>query len=107
MKPKVDAELKHLEREGILYKVKFSDWATRIVPVVKPNGTVRVCGDYKSTVNPQLKTEEYPLPRVDGVFAKLAGGQRFTKIDLKQAYHQMEVEEESQKYLRINTHQEL
>lgn len=99
MKPKVDAELKHLEREGILYKVKFSDWATPIVPVVKPNGTVRVCGDYKSTVN--------PLPRVDGVFAKLAGGQRFTKIDLKQAYHQMEVEEESQKYLRINTHQEL
>jgi len=102
MKPKVDAELKRLEREGILHKVKFSDWATPIVPVVKPNGTVRICGDYKVTVNPQLQTEEYPLPRIDDIFAKLAGGQKFTKIDLKEAYHQMEVEEESQEYLTVH-----
>ena len=108
MKPKVDAELKRLEREGILHKVKFSDWATPIVPVVKPNGTVRICGDYKVTVNPQLQqTEEYPLPRIDDIFAKLAGGQKFTKIDLKQVYHEMEVEEESQEYLTVNTHQGL
>ena len=83
MKSKVGAELKRLERE-----VRFSDWATPIVPVIKPNGTVQICGDYKGTVNPQLKTEEYPLPCIDDNFAKLAGGQRCTKIDLKQAYHQ-------------------
>ena len=41
------------------------------------------------------------------MFAKLAGRQKFTKIDLRQAYHQMEVEEESQEYLTINTHQGL
>ena len=107
MKPKVEVELKRLEKEGILRKVKFSDWATPIVPVAKSNGTVRICGDYKTTVNPQLQTEEYPLPRIDDIFAKLAGGQKFTKIDLRQAYHQMEVEEESQEYLTINTHQGL
>ena len=97
-------ELKRLEKEGILHKVKFSDWATPIVPVAKSNSTVRICGDYKTTVNPQL---QYPLPHIDHIFAKLAGGQKFTKIDLRQAYHQMEVEEESQEYLTINTHQEL
>ena len=101
MKPKVEVELKRLEKEGILRKVKFSDWATPIVPVAKSNGTVRICGD------PQLQTEEYPLPHIDDIFAKLTGGQKFTKIDLRQAYHQMEVEEESQEYLTINTHQEL
>ena len=101
MKPKAEVELKRLEKEGILPKVKFSDWATPIVPVAKSNGTVRICGD------PQLQTEEYPLPRIDDIFAKLTGGQKFTKIDLRQAYHQMEVEEESQEYLTINTHQEL
>jgi len=42
MKPKVDVELKRLEREGILHKVKFSGWATLIMPVVKPNGTGRI-----------------------------------------------------------------
>ena len=107
MKPKVEVELKRLEKEGIPHKVKFGDWATPIVPVAKSNGTVRICGDYKTTVNPQLQTEEYPLPRIDDIFAKLAGGQKFTKIDLRQAYHQMEVEEESEEYLTINTHQGL
>ena len=63
---------------------------------MKPNGTVRICGDYKITVNPQLQSEEYPLPRIDDIFNNLAGGKKFTKIDLRQAYHQMEVEEESQ-----------
>ena len=62
MKPKVKVELKRLEKEGIPHKVKFSDWATPIVPVAKSNDTVRICGDYKTTVNPQLQTEEYPLP---------------------------------------------
>ena len=37
MKPKVEVELKRLEKEGILRKVKFSDWATPIVPVAKSN----------------------------------------------------------------------
>ena len=72
MKPKVEVELKRLEKEGILHNVKFSDWAIPIVLVAKSNGTVRICGDYNTTVNPQLQTEEYPLPRIDDIFAKLA-----------------------------------
>ena len=59
MKPKVEVELKRLEEEGILHKVKFSNWAMPIVPTVKPNSTVRICGNYKITVNPQLQSEEY------------------------------------------------
>ena len=44
---------------------------------------------------------------MDDIFAKRAGGQSFTKIDVKQAYHQMEVDEDSQEYLTINIHQGL
>ena len=90
MKPMVELELKRLETEGILHKIKSSDWSTTIVPVARSNGTVRICGDLKITVNPQLQTEEYPLFHIDDIFAKLAGGQKFTLIDLRQAYHQME-----------------
>lgn len=54
LKEKVTTELDRLESEGILTKVNHSDWATPIVPVVKPNGTVRICGDFKSTINPHL-----------------------------------------------------
>lgn len=74
------------------------------MPVPKKGGSVRLCGDYKITVNPELQAEQYPLPRIEDIFANLAGGQKFSKIDLRQAYHQIEVEEDSKKYLTINTH---
>ena len=42
-----------------------------------------------------------------GYFANLAGGKHFSKLDLRQDYHQMEVTEESKKYLTINMHKDL
>jgi hypothetical protein len=64
-----------LEKEGTLTKVNHSEWATPIVPVLKKNGDIRICGDFKVTVNPVLKVDQYPLPKIDDSFAKLAGGQ--------------------------------
>ena len=104
LKPKVEEELGRHQNEGILTKVEWSEWATPIVPVPKKDGSVRLCGDYKITVNPELQAEQYPLPRIEDIFANLAGGQKFSKIDLRQAYHQIEMEEDSKKYLTINTH---
>ena len=52
----------------------------------------------------ELQAEQYSLPRIEVIFANLAGGQKFSKIDLRQAYHQIEMEEDSKKYLAINTH---
>ena len=47
------------------------------------------------------------LPRKEDIFANLAGGKQFSKLDLRKAYHQMEVTEESKKFLTINTHKGL
>ena len=46
LRRKVEAELERLEKEEIIAPVQFSDWATPIVPVLKDDGTVRICGDY-------------------------------------------------------------
>ena len=75
------------ESEGIIQKVDHSDWAIPIIGVPKGDNTVRICGDYKIAVNPQLQVDQYPLPKIQDIFASLAGGQRFTKIDLQQAYN--------------------
>lgn len=64
---------------------------------------MRICGDFKVTVNPVLHIEHYPLPRIEDLFASLAGGQCFSKLDLSHAYLQMRVEEESRKFLTIST----
>ena len=68
LKPKVE-ELRRLQNEGILTKVEWSEWATPIVPVPQQDGSVRLCGDYKITVNPELQAETYPLPRIEEIFA--------------------------------------
>ncbi len=107
LRSRVEDELDRLEKQGIITKVNHSEWGTPIVPVVKPNGSVRVCGDYKVTVNPVLEVEQYPLPRIEDIFANLAGGQHFSKLDLRQAYHQMVVDDESKDILTINTHKGL
>lgn len=107
IKPKVEAELDRLVESGVLEQVRTSEWATPIVPVVKKDGSLRICGDFKVTVNPVLAAEQYPLPLIDDIFAGLAGGQKFSKIDLCQAYLQMHVVPESQELLTIVTHKGL
>ena len=54
--------------------VHFSDWATPIVLGAKRDGSVRICGDYKITLNRVLKSEVYPLSRIEELFTALAGG---------------------------------
>lgn len=62
-----------------------------------------ICGDFKVTPNPASCAEHYPIPRIEDLFASLAGGQRFSKLDLAHAYLQVPVQESSRKYLTITT----
>lgn len=72
LKPKVEVELNKLVSQGILTKCDHSEWATPIVPVVKRDKSVQTCGDFKVTVNPVLQVDQYPLPRMEDVFAALS-----------------------------------
>ena len=74
LKSKVEDELSRLEKEGVIRPVEFSQWAAPIVPIVKGDGTIRICGDYKLTVNRVAKTDSYPLPYIEDLFASLIGG---------------------------------
>ena len=96
-----------MEAEGIIEKVNHSDWATPIVAVPKKDGKLRLCGDYKVTINPALHVDQYPLPKPEDLFATLAGGKRFTKLDLRQAYLQLRLDDKSSSYVTVNTHKGL
>lgn len=104
MKPKVDAEIDRLIKEDIITPVKYSDWAAPVVPLLKPDGDCRLCGDYKLTVNRVSTLEQYPIPKVEDLLAVLAGGQQFTKLDMSHAYQQIQMDDQSKKYLTVNTH---
>ena len=107
LREKVEQELSHLQQEGIIEPVEFSDWATTIVPVVKANGKLRICGDYKVTINRAIKCDAYPIPRIEDLYATLSGGKTFTKIDLSNAYLQLPLDETSKDLTTINTHKGL
>lgn len=52
LKNVLEQELLVLKERGILQSVMQSDWATPLVVVPKPEHKVRLCGDYKVTLNP-------------------------------------------------------
>ena len=107
LRTKIGEVLDRLERDGIIQQTQFSDWASPIVPVMKPNGSIRICGDYKSSINKVSKLDVYPLPRTEDILANLSGGVSFSTLDLSHAYNQVELDPDSQKYLTINTHKGL
>ena len=107
LKPKIDTELDRLVKEGVYVPVGYSRWAAPIVPVLKNDGKVRICGDYKRTINKAAHCENYPLPRTEDLLATLNRGQKFSKLDLSHAYQQLLLDNESREYLTVNTHRGL
>ena len=107
LKAKVEKELDRLQSEGIISPVEFTEWAAPIVPEVKQDGSVRICGDYKCTVNQVSTLDNYPIPKTEDLLATLGGGNKFTKLDMSQAYQQLLLDEESKKFTTINTHKGL
>ena len=63
MKPKLDAALDSLLADGIISPINNSKWAAPVVPVLEPDNTIRVCGDYKVTANKVIKLDTYPIPK--------------------------------------------
>ncbi len=60
LKPKVEASLTELMDNGVLEPVSLSKWATPLVPVLKKHGGIRICRDFKVTVNPQCCLQNTP-----------------------------------------------
>ncbi|XP_063952108.1 uncharacterized protein K02A2.6-like [Lytechinus pictus] len=107
MKGAVEKELTRLQENGVLTQVEHSQWSTGIVAVPKKDGSVRICGNYKTTVNPNLEPVPPPNINVEDILANLNGGVLFSKLDLAHAYNQLELDEESKKYLILSTHKGL
>ena len=108
LRERVESELERLEKQGVIEPVKYSEWAAPIVPVLKSDqSSVRICGDYKMTINQVAKPDCYPIPRIEDLFASLSNGERFTKLDMSNAYQQLVLDKESRELTTINTHKGL
>ena len=94
---KVEEKLKEMEKTGIIEKIEEpTDWCAPIVPVLKPNGEVRITTDFKK-LNQAVKRERYLLPTVEELLHKLRGSKVFSKLDARSGFFQVPLDNESAK----------
>lgn len=79
------AEIDKKIASGCYRRVSSSQWASP-THIVKKGSKMRITGDYKGTLNPQLVVNEYPIPRVEELFHRLRGATIFSRLDITDAY---------------------
>ena len=105
LQERVEHAIDKMEREGVLKKVSHAPCAAPIVPVAKKNSeNMRICGDFSVTYNRCASLFQYPIPKIEDLHAALRGCKIFSVLDFSQAYHQLPLSEDCQKYFTINTH---
>lgn len=67
-----------------------SDWISPLVPVLKSDGDVRICVDIRRA-NQAIIRENYPLPTMEQLTPKFRKANLFSKLDLKNSFHQLEL----------------
>ena len=101
---KVNQELDSLEQSGIISKIETSDWGSPLVIIPKPDGSLRLCVDYKIGVNKQLISARHPIRKIDDILNNLRNSTYFCHLDLYKAYLHIKVDEESRAIQTISTH---
>ena len=108
MRQKVKDELDRLERADIIEKVYGpTEWVSPIVLQTKKDSSeIRLCVDMR-LANKAIKRTHHVLPTIEEVRHKLNGAKWFSKIDLKNAYHQLELHPDSRDITTFATHEGL
>lgn len=101
-KREICSQVYQLLRSGVLVPSR-SAWSNRLVLASKPDGGLRMCMDFRQ-LNERTENMAGPLPNTNDVITESfkAGNKIFSHLDLTQAYHQLQVSQESQKYLAFD-----
>ncbi|XP_055597689.1 uncharacterized protein K02A2.6-like [Uranotaenia lowii] len=103
---RVEEKLNELLNKDIIEKVTGpSRWVSPMVVVVKDNGDIRLCLDMRQ-LNKAVIRETHPLPTIEDIRWKLNGAVFFTRLDIKDAFHQLELDEVSKPLTTFITHKD-
>ncbi|XP_062712180.1 uncharacterized protein LOC134289752 [Aedes albopictus] len=95
LEEKVEEKLRMMLAQGIIERVRGpSRWVSPMVPVLKDSGEIRLCIDMRRA-NQAIIRETHPLPTVEELLGSVSGATVFSKLDVKDAYHQLEISEKS------------
>ena len=95
MRDKLEQKLNELVDLDVIERAEGpTPWISPVVVVPKPNDDIRLCVDIRQA-NGAIVRERHPIPTVDEVLHDLNGCAVFSKLDIKWAFHQVEVSETS------------
>ena len=80
----------------------ISPWSSPVVPVIKPDKTIRLCVDYRQ-LNKVTVPDRFPMPNLTESVFSLHGIQYFTSLDLVRGYYQLPMAEESKELTAFST----
>ena len=101
--PKVKEEIERMEKEGVIVGVtEPTEWCAPMVPVIKPNGKVRICVDLRQ-LNKNVKREKYILPTIDDILHNLSKSSIFSSLDARAGYWQLPLDDSSSCYTTFIT----
>ena len=93
--PKVKSQIETMLEQGVISPVTApTEWWAGIVPVLKPNGKVRICVDL-TELNKAVQPEVHPMPSVDESLAKLGNSKIFSKLGANSGFWQIPLDEDS------------
>ena len=87
------AQLEELLESGRIRHSSSPYGAPILFAKKKDSDKLRMCIDYRA-LNSNTVLDRYPLPRIDGLLAQLQGARVFSKLDLRDGYHQLPMKEE-------------
>jgi transposase InsO family protein len=90
----------HLEK-GFIEHSK-SPFASPILFVKKPDGSLRCCIDYRK-LNALTRKDSYAIPRVDELLARVSHAKVFTKLDIRAAFNRIRIDPDSEEYTTFRT----
>ncbi|CEF60262.1 Reverse transcriptase domain-containing protein [Strongyloides ratti] len=88
---------------GVWSKIDTSEWISPMSVAIKSNGRVRLCANFKPTINKVIEHGTYQIPTSAEIFSKLVNCKIFSSIDISDAFLQVRVDEESSKLLVVST----
>ena len=104
LQPKLDKESDEMVEQDIITAVNGpSAWVNVLVVHKKTTDRLRTCLDPKD-LNKVIKTEHHPVATVDNIRLKQCGFTLFSKLDGKQGYWNVKLDEESSYLTTFNTH---
>lgn len=103
LEEKVNSKLNELLEADIIEEVNGpSPWVSPMVPVLKENGDLRICIDMRRA-NEAIIRENHPLPTMDELLPHFRQAKYFSRLDIKNAFHQLEIDEESRHITTFST----